>query len=304
MGYILKCIILFTLIFFVYTFTIPIINAQITNNVIGITVPEMILVEGYDGRRKFDNTNCTLSSNFEPSGIETFWIGKYEITNEQCCLFLNSISDKLKKYDIGPIRYQLKTVKYNDIENNVFIPHESFEIFVYGENSKTEFKVKPGFELYPCRGLTYLGAVEFCKWLTGLTGNKYGLPSLNQWEFAYIGGNKSNNYKYSGSDTLIQVAVYSEYNARPLMQVGSKKPNELGIYDMAGNLTEMTSEKFYVGQEANRVKNGELPPHLIQTLTKGSSYQTIEYECEKENSEIVTFSVDSDYGFRVICYKK
>ena len=67
--------------------------------------------------------------------------------------------------------------------------------------------------------------------------NGYRLPTLKEWQYAASGGNKSNSYKYSGSNNLDEVGWYfkniESWNIKP---IGLKNPNELGIYDMSGNM--------------------------------------------------------------------
>lgn len=73
------------------------------------------------------------------------------------------------------------------------------------------------------------------------TGKNYRLPTEAEWEYAARGGNKSQGYKYSGSDNIKDVRVSGEY---PHPQVGTKLPNELGIYDMSGSVGEVCSDWY------------------------------------------------------------
>lgn len=101
---------------------------------------------------------------------------------------------------------------------------------------------------YPMYYVNWNEAQEFCTKLSEMTGHKYALPTEAQWEYAARGGVKSKGYKYSGSNTIGDVAWYGEnsavddnYGTDP---VGTKQPNELGLYDMSGNVWEWCSDWY------------------------------------------------------------
>ncbi|GHT73807.1 hypothetical protein FACS189456_4660 [Bacteroidia bacterium] len=95
----------------------------------------------------------------------------------------------------------------------------------------------------PVEKVTWQDVQNFISRLNVATGKKYRLPTEAEWEFAARGGNQTRGYKYSGSDTLDNVGWYY-FNSGKTVPVGGKLPNELGIYDMSGNVWEWCSDWF------------------------------------------------------------
>ena len=85
---------------------------------------------------------------------------------------------------------------------------------------------------------------EFIKKLNLLTGLQFRLPTEAEWEYAARGGRKSQGYKYSGSNNVDDVAWYDYNFSETTHQVGTKRPNELGLYDMSGNVYEWCSDWY------------------------------------------------------------
>ena len=96
----------------------------------------------------------------------------------------------------------------------------------------------------PVEQVSWNDVQEFIKKLNLMTGQNFRLPTEAEWEYAARGGNKSNSYKYSGSNTIGNVAWYWDNSNSETHQVGTKSPNELGIYDMSGNVWEWCQDWY------------------------------------------------------------
>ena len=101
-------------------------------------------------------------------------------------------------------------------------------------NNPSRFK---GDDL-PVERVSWKRCQDFISKLNSLTGKRFRLPTEAEWEYAARGGNKSRGYRYSGSNTLDDVAWYGDNSGSKTHAGGTKQPNELGIYDMSGNVSE------------------------------------------------------------------
>ena len=96
----------------------------------------------------------------------------------------------------------------------------------------------------PVEQVSWEDCHEFIGRLNALTGLNFKLPTEAQWEYAARGGNLSKSYKYSGSNDLGEVGWYGSNSGNCTHRVGEKQPNELGLYDMSGNVWEWCEDRY------------------------------------------------------------
>jgi formylglycine-generating enzyme required for sulfatase activity len=146
-------------------------------------------------------------------------------------------------------------------------------------------------------------AQEFISKLNIQTGKNYRLPTEAEWEFAAKGGVNGEGFEYSGSDELNSVAWCPENSLGVLHEVGGKKPNELGIYDMSGNVWEWCSDWF--GKYNSYVQiNPVGPASGSPRVMRGGSWDcqtSFENRCRVATRQrLPPDAMSEDIGFRLV----
>lgn len=168
----------------------------------------------------------------------------------------------------------------------------------------------------PMAWVSWHDAVAYTEWLSSKAGRNYRLPTEAEWEYAARGGKKSKGYKFSGSNSLDDAGWHGGNSGKDLHKVGLKQANELGIYDMTGNLDEWC--KDFSGDYAKENQKDPQGPATGRYRVQrggnwGSSYtQNFVvvtgrcYYCDPDKrSSTVTFGLGKTkeigyFGFRVV----
>ena len=115
-----------------------------------------------------------------------------------------------------------------------------------------------------------------------LDGMRFALPTEAQWEFAARGDNKSKGCKYAGSNNLDDVAWYWDYSDKQTHSVAQKQPNELGLYDMSGNVSEWCQD-WYGSYSSNAQTNPQGPASGTSRVCRGGGWYSDAEHCRVSN---------------------
>lgn len=169
-------------------------------------------------------------------------------------------------------------------------------------NNPSEFKSSNK----PVENISWENALEFVSRLSELLNLSVTLPTEAQWEYAARGGNKSKNYLFSGSDDYSIVAVSKKSDdISSTADVGSKLANELGIYDMSGNVAEYCSDWYdnnYLDQADTNPTDPTGPVTGNLKICRGGSFEDTSYHYYSTSRWIVSGinKVTSLTGLRVV----
>ena len=134
----------------------------------------------------------------------------------------------------------------------------------------------------PVECVSWNDCQEFIRKLNSMTGQNFRLPTEAEWEFACRGGNNSRGYKYSGSNNLGSVAWYDGNSGNKTHPVGTKAPNELGIYDMSGNVWEWCAD-WYAGYSSGAQTNPTGPYGGSIRVFRGGSWGNFARYCRSSD---------------------
>ena len=181
---------------------------------------------------------------------------------------------------------------------------------------------------HPVMNVSWMGAVLYCNWLSkkhrydkyylieadsagtvkfkGINpegeGNGYRLPTEAEWEYMATGGSESEGYAYAGSNILDEVAWYAETTEARPHEVGTKKPNELGIYDLNGNAWEWCYDYYGSNYYAESPEENPTGPESGDArVYRGGSFNSAESFCRTTRRFSFSQNLDKgSIGFRLV----
>jgi len=280
------------------------------------TGPETVKVES--GTFKMGNTRDDSEGYKDEKPVHEveltydYEIGKYEVTIEEFLKFMN---------DAG-------VSSEGGLNGKTIIPRPD-PFFKYEDGT---FSLKEGIKKkWPINFVTWYGAIEYCNWLSqkedlpkaydndgdligsdgvesdDITSIKgYRLPTEAEWEYAARGAENDDgtnqDYKYAGSNELDKVGWYKEnHGDQAVHMVGKKEPNEIGIYDMSGNVLEWCHDQdgdYTSGKKVNPIK--EYDPDFNR-VNRGGNWNAVQSwsRVSFRNSDEPSYS-SSGIGFRIV----
>lgn len=152
----------------------------------------------------------------------------------------------------------------------------------------------------PIVNVSWDDAVAYCDWLSVQTGKLYRLPTEAEYEYAARGGQSSKGFKYSGSQSMDVVGWYKGNSDGHAHAVATKKANELGLYDMSGNVWEWCSDWYGAYSDAPS-SNPKGPSSGYPRVLRGGSWSYSATDCLiASRTGDSPSDTDDDNGFRVV----
>jgi formylglycine-generating enzyme required for sulfatase activity len=156
----------------------------------------------------------------------------------------------------------------------------------------------------PIVRVSWNDAINYCDWLSEKLDKNITLPTEAQWEFAARGGNKSKGYKYAAGRSMATAGWYADNSGNKAHAVAQKKANELGLYDMSGNVWEWCLDWYKSDYYATSpTKNPKNTARSGSRVLRGGSWINKASYCRVANR----YSSEPDdrndsYGFRVVSF--
>ncbi len=246
--------------------------------------------------------------------VDTFYMARYPVTVGEFARFVRATGYRTRAERFGfafatHIYTEWRESKSINMYTDYLLPGLHWRHSVWGNVLLQEESAD-----LPVVYISFEDAIAYAQWLTDTIGNggRYRLPTEAEWEYAARGGRQSEGYLYAGSDTIDEVAQYLEKAPKGLRRVGGAhladmdKPNELGLYDMSGNVYEWCLDWFGMDYFAHckseePVLNPTGPEKGTHRVIRGGSWIHFAVHCRTaDRYGYLPDRRDSFIGFRLV----
>jgi formylglycine-generating enzyme required for sulfatase activity len=253
-----KSIFLVLLALLIFTFRNGYGQENLTFTINGVSF-EMIFVEGgtYVMNSTLEQGNCFSGEIItQKATLNNFFMSEFQVTQELWYAVMGTT-----------VRHQWLAYATADDDVNIRLgtPSTFGNRYFSAANYMKVIPLKGEGNHYPIYFINYYECALFCNILNHLLadqlpeGYRFRIPTEAQWEYAARGGRMSKGYRFSGSDDIDEVAWFSANSEGTTYEVGKKVKNELGLYDMSGNVWEWCRDKYsdnYFGSNPKYVLRG------------------------------------------------
>lgn len=237
-----------------------------------INYPEMVYVQGGSFTMGCTGTKAnTCNNNETPAHVVrmgNFYISKYLITVKEFREFIIATG------------YHTTAEKEGTSVTLAYNGDAKIQQGITWEYDAAGNKRDASQDDQPVVHVSWDDAEAYCNWLSNATKKKFRLPSEAEWEFAARGGDSSKGYRFSGSNNYLDIGWFTDNSGNQTHAVGQKKANELGLYDMNGNVWEWVNDWYNEAYYATSPEDNPKGPANGQfKLMRGGSWNNAPDVC-------------------------
>ena len=309
-----------------FTCNVPNAQLEIDGQRVGAANGTYMLTYGSHSLRATaaDYRDYTANVSVGQSGSGSYSIQMQSVVRDEETFTVNGVSFTMKLVEGGTFRMGATSEQGNEAGSDEKPVHNvTLSSYYMGETEVTQalwkavmgttvsqqrdkadksWPLRGEGENYPMYYISWNECQQFVTKLNQLTGRNFRLPTEAEWEYAARGGKKSNGYKYAGGNNLDGVAWYTgTTNDNGTKPVKTKSPNELGLYDMSGNVWEWCQDRYssdYYGKSPSANPQG--PSSGSYRVLRGGSWSRNAWGCRVSFRDLYDpISRFDDCGFRL-----